>query len=75
MFYIVNTHVRVTGLLGPCGQGCNTSLLAVADTLNLGTGLSWSCDYGLQGLKVIVVALSSGTGLSWSSDWDSQIES
>ena len=28
---------------------------------------------GLQGLKVIVVALNSGTGLSWSCDWDSQV--
>ena len=54
-------------------QGYNTSLLAVVDTLNSGTGLSWSCEWDSQGLKVIVVALNSGTGLSWSCDWDSQV--
>ena len=54
-------------------QGYNTSLLAVVDTLNSGTGLSWSCDWDSQGLKVIVVALNSGAGLSWSCDWDSQV--
>ena len=36
-------------------------------------GLSWSCDWDSQVLKVIVVALNSGTGLSWSCDWDSQV--
>ena len=54
-------------------QGYNTSLLAIAVVLNSGTGLSWSCDWDSQGLKVIIVALNSGTGLSWSCDWDSQV--
>ena len=71
-FYIVNTQFVSQGYL-VLWQEYNTSLLAVVDTLNSGTGLSWSCDWDSQGLKVIVVALSSGTGLSWSCDWDSQV--
>ena len=72
--------VHVTGLLGPMNRILtsivgfySTGLLAIVVALSSGTGLSWSCDWDSQVLKVIVVALNSGTGLSWSCDWDSQV--
>ena len=72
--------VHIKGLLGPVNRILTsimgfyiTDLLAIVVALSSGTGLSLSCDWDSQVLKVIVVALNSGTGLSWSCDWDSQV--